>query len=286
MHRTRSHGRGRLVAAMLVSLSLHGLIGLGWLNARNNAPAEGPGIDVTVEGPEDRDFGFVLREPRPDPMPDVDPQTIKPQHMRPAPLPRTVIDPPSTAHAGAVQPIGASPDPPSDLPKFGGARPLHGRARPGTTVVYLLDRSASMGPNGLLTRAANAVRASLAELGPDVRFQIVAYNGAATPFWPEPLAAGPQARERASEWLANLTAEGRSKHVSGFREAMAARPSDVFLLTDADDLDDAEVRAIGPLLRTPARLTAAVFGGNRPARATPLERLAERTGGAVTYVGP
>ena len=46
--------------------------------------------------------------------------------------------------------------------------------------MYVLDRSSSMGPDGLLRRAANAVRASLAELGPDTRFQIVAYNAGTT----------------------------------------------------------------------------------------------------------
>ena len=285
MRSARPHRWGRLVAAIVVSLSLHALVGLGWLNAWGGGSVAGPGINPVVDGPDDHEIAFVLCEPRPEPPPKAVPPTIELQLSPPAALPPPVLDPPK-AGTGAVSLVSGSPAPAPDLPKFGGAKALHGRPRAGTTVVYLLDRSGSMGPDGLLARAADAVRASLAELGPDTRFQIVAYNGGTAVLAAEPLRATPEAQGRASDWLNGLTAEGGSKHLTGFREALAARPDAVFLLTDADDLEESDVRAIAGLIQPPVRLSAAVFGGHRPAADTPLERLTRKLGGSIVYVGP
>jgi Ca-activated chloride channel family protein len=172
------------------------------------------------------------------------------------------------------------------LPKTGGPRPLHGQLKAGKTIVYVLDRSASMGIDGVLPRAIASLRASLDQLGPDSRFQIVAYNGGTMTFVPQPVVATPDAIGQAGRWLSGLIAEGGSNHVRGFREALAARPDVVFLLTDADDLEASDVRTIAALNRKPARVLAAVFGGIRPAHETPLERLATLTGGSIQYVGP
>ena len=83
-----------------------------------------------------------------------------------------------------------------------------------------------------------------------------------------------------------MSAEGGSNHKAGFRDALAATPDELFLLTDADDLEESDVRAIAALIRTPVRLSAAVFRGHRPAAVTPLERLVGRFNGSVQYVGP
>jgi len=279
-------GRGRLVAAFAISLTLHALIGLAWLNSHGQASGTAAAVNVNVDGPEDNEVAFVLRDRPADPIPNLRPAPTQPATPAPpAILPESVLSP-SKSGPGAVAPVSASPATPSPLPKFGGAKALHGRPKPGTTVVYVLDRSASMGPDGLLRRAANIIRASLAELTPDTRFQIVAYNAGATSLAPEPLAATPGAMELADRWLAALTAEGGSKHPAGFREALTARPDELFLLTDADDLEESDVRAIAALIRTPVRVSAAVFGGNRPATATPLERLVGKWNGSVRYVGP
>jgi hypothetical protein len=286
MHSSRPHGRGRLAAAIVVSLSLHALIGLAWFHSRGEPSATGADINVDVDGPEEHDVAFVLRDRPADTAPQPLPPLIPPSAtVSPKTLPN-VLGPAVEIGPGAITPVRVSPASPPDLPKFGGVRPLHGRPKAGTIVVYVLDRSASMGPDGLLIRAASAVRASLAELGPDTRFQIVAYNSGATPLAPQPLAATTEAKERADRWLATLTAEGGSNHRAGFREAMSARPDQLFLLTDADDLEESDVRAIAALIRTPVRLSAAVLAGHRPAAVTPLERLVGKFNGSVLYVGP
>jgi hypothetical protein len=142
-----------------------------------------------------------------------------------------------------------------------------------------------MGVDELLVRAVAALKASLDQLGSDVQFQIVAYNGGTAQFATEAVLATAGNIDRAAEWLNALSAEGRSDHRAGFREALGCRPDVLFLITDADDLDWAEVRAINAMLRTPVVLSAAVFGGRRSGSVTPLERLVSRTGGSVMYVG-
>jgi hypothetical protein len=179
---------------------------------------------------------------------------------------------------------GHSPVEPVSSPKSAGPKPLHGGLRAGQTIVYVLDRSASMGVDGLLVRAVAALKASLGQLGPDVRFQIVAYNGGTAVMANEPVSATPGNIQRAIDWMKAVTAEGRSEHRAGFCEALGGRPDILFLLTDADDLDVAEVRAINGMLRTPVVLSAAVFGARPSGSETPLERLVNRTGGSVTYL--
>jgi hypothetical protein len=283
MHPSRLHGRGRLLAAIVISASLHTVVGLAWLFAHQADAAGGSGISPTVDGPNEHDTVLVVRD-RPAPI-VITQKTLPADPPPPGPLPPSVVNPPAPG-PGAVRPVGVSPAPAEHLPKSGGPKPVHGRLAAGTTVVYVLDRSASMGTGGLLPRAVAALRASLVELGPDQRFLIVAYNRGATTFPAQPSTPTPGLIESAGRWLATLTAEGGSDHRAGFRDALAAKPTHIYLLTDADDLEESDVRAIAALIRTPIRVSATVFGGRRGPTRTPLERLTGTTGGSVVYFGP
>ena len=120
-----------------------------------------------------------------------------------------------------------------------------------------------MGVEGLLRTACNSIRASLGRLNAECRFQIVAYNGGIDRFDSHLMLATLENRERAGRWLDTLFAEGNSDHRAGVREALSFHPDAVFLLTDADDLDEKDVRAIRVLMRDPVYMTAAVFGGRK-----------------------
>jgi hypothetical protein len=285
MHSSRPHGRRRLLAAIVISLSVHALVGLGWLSAHRLDAAGGSGLNAVVEEPDEQETVLVVRD-RPVRITFTQ-KTLQTNPSPPAPdtLPPSLLKPPAWG-PGAVQPIGVSPGSSEHLPKSGGQQSVHGRLTAGTTVVYVLDRSASMGPDGLLRRAVAALDASLSELGPDQRFLIVAYNRRATTFPAQPASPTPDLIDAAAHWLAALPAEGGSDHRAGFREALAAKPSHVYLLTDADDLEESDVRAIAAWIRTPIRVSAAVFGGRRPTARTPLDRLTGTTGGSVVYFGP
>jgi hypothetical protein len=281
MYPPQPSGRGRLVAAILISLAIHALVGYAWVTAWSKAPAAPPGINVAIDSPDDSELANNVREPR------FTQRKVQPVLTEPGPLPKPITDGPPltpTPFEGAPSQAGGSLPDNGSLPNSGGPKPLHGELKAGQTIVYLLDSSASMGIDGILPRAMGAVRASLEHLGPDTRFQIVAYNGGVKPFLSEPVAATPGTVDRAGRWLAALLPEGGSKHVAGFREAFASRPDIVYLLTDADGLDEADVRAVASLNRKPAVIMAAVFGGIRPAHETPLERLVRVTGGTIRYL--
>ena len=80
-----------------------------------------------------------------------------------------------------------------------------------------------------------------------------------------------------------LQAEGRSNHVAGVRDGLWLHPDLIIVLTDADDLDEHEVGEIAKLVRTPVRLSVAIFGNQRPATGTPLERFVRQMGGTIEH---
>jgi von Willebrand factor type A domain len=275
--------RGRIVLAVAISLAFHGLFGIGWLALR---PAGGGGSQAfpptEVDGPDDHEFVINLREP---------PVVVRPQPKREATEPKTLpseivrkpANDPGTTRAGHSD--TDSPRTLPDLPKNDPGMPLHGKLKAGKTIVYAIDRSSSMGSDGLLRAACQAIKDSLAQLSPESRFQIVAYNSGFSTLASEPLSATEANVAQARQWLAELTAEGASDHRGGLREAISFHPDAVFLLTDADDLDERDVRSIRTLLREPVYLSVAIFGNNRPKAESPLERLMNEVGGKVKYVG-
>jgi von Willebrand factor type A domain len=286
MHRPAPPARGKVVVAVAVSLLVHALVGLAWWAGADRSAVAAPALGTAVDGPDDRETIFVLRDP-PSERPPPSPQPVAEGGATspPATLPPTLTGSDSKPPGpGAPAQTVISPAGHQSSLNSTGAKPLHGPLRPGKSVVYVLDRSASMGIDGLLPRAGAAIKASLGQLGPDVRFGIVAYNGGASSFSPALLAATPENVRRAGAWLDQLPAEGRSNHVAGVRDGLWLHPDAIVLLTDADDLDDGEVRAIAKLMRAPVRLSVAIFGSARPARQTPLERLVREHAGVIQYV--
>ena len=141
-----------------------------------------------------------------------------------------------------------------------------------------------MGTGGRLQAATASVNVSLATLGPDERFEIVAYNGGTRQLGREFLPADHDNVYRAGKWLGALEAEGRSDHRAGFRDALGFRPDVVYLLTDADDLDENDTRAIRSLVRDRLVLNVVIIGTSRTRWETPLERLVHELGGTVRYL--
>lgn len=119
------------------------------------------------------------------------------------------------------------------------------------SVVYVIDRSASMGINGRLAAARRELLASLDRLPPTARFQVVPYNRFA-----EPLRVGGRTDlleataaniQTVAKLLEALVAEGGTDHWPALHRALALQPDVIFFLTDADDLRIEQVRAITQL---------------------------------------
>jgi hypothetical protein len=119
------------------------------------------------------------------------------------------------------------------------------------SVVYVIDRSASMGINGRLEAARRELLASLERLPSTARFQVIPYNREAIPLRvggrTDLLEATPANIQAAARLLNTLVAEGGTDHWPALHRALALQPDVVFFLTDADDLRIDQVRAITQL---------------------------------------
>jgi hypothetical protein len=159
------------------------------------------------------------------------------------------------------------------------------------SVVFVLDRSLSMGVNGGLRLARTEVCACLNALPPTVRFQVVPYDDArqALPLSVEGcrdlLAADPATVAAMVTQVDALRAHGATNHLAGLRCGLALRPEIVYFVTDADDFGEAEAKAtlrmnIGHSKIDVVHLTAA------PGREESLWRLAVETGGTYRKIRP
>ena len=120
----------------------------------------------------------------------------------------------------------------------------------GQKIVYLIDHSASMGPNGALEVAGQELLASLDRLPAGTSFQIIVYNRSASllmPRFPDWIAVNADAiRQVAAAWN-NLPAEGGTDHARALKLALTQRADAVFFLTDAGDVHADELRDISRL---------------------------------------
>jgi len=155
-------------------------------------------------------------------------------------------------------------------------------------VVYVLDRSGSMGEKGRLDAAKQELLSSLRQLPADASFQVIVYNsmddilvGHADELVP----ATPENVGCAAEALRDLEPVGGTKHLPALTVALRMRPDVIYFLTDADDLTEAEQITI-----TRLNTTHAVFHTIELTRihcgspGMPMQVLARTTGGTYTAI--
>jgi hypothetical protein len=114
------------------------------------------------------------------------------------------------------------------------------------TIVYVIDRSASMGLNGLLATAKRELLASLDRLPPTARFQVIVYNRIAEPLRidgrTDLVFATAVNKQHVARLLEGIHAEGGTEHWPALKRALLLRPDAIFFLTDAADLKAEQVR--------------------------------------------
>jgi hypothetical protein len=158
-------------------------------------------------------------------------------------------------------------------------------------VVYLLDRSASMGLHGAWEAARRETVAQLRRLPPGTRFQVVPYNRQADPLVLGGsrglVPAGPAVVEEAARALAWLAPSGSTDHVGALRRGLALGPDALFLVTDAGDLTSEEVAAVTAFNRGRTAIhTVEVTDRSHPRPDGPLARLAAQNGGTCRILPP
>jgi hypothetical protein len=267
------------------SILVHAAIVIALLVGARRFDFHIPVVTVVPESkpdPPDLDYTITLRD-WPDPPPrrkTVVPTAPKTLVQQPSPR----VEQPASVQATPVPPVGApAPGGTGDSVPRPADLPLHQPLRNGQSIVYVLDRSGSMGEAGQLGRAVRRLLASLRGLPPTVRFQVIAYNRT-----PE-LLGGDFALmpatdcnvARVAERILGLTAEGTSAHVAALDKALRLRPDAVFFLSDGGDLTIEQAQKLSAGNAGKACVHAVVFG-NRPASG--VRELASRNRGSVTVV--
>jgi hypothetical protein len=167
---------------------------------------------------------------------------------------------------------------------------LFGRAGVGRSFVFLIDRSKSMGSQGLGAIAA-AQRELVRELGhlkPDHRFQIIAYNQGLMMFNRRGMVeASERNRQRADEFLTTVVAAGGTEHEPPLSIALRIKPDVIFVLTDGGDppLSGPEIELLSRENDGHTAIHCVHFGsGPLQEQDNFLRRLAARNGGGYAYI--
>lgn len=217
--------------------------------------------------------------------------------VKPASFDVKVVDPPLAA-PGPAAPIAAGP---------GAAAPAAGPAPAATagmgdgsgdggpcalavgkdakTVVYVVDRSMSMGFHGALARARREVLASLRRLPPTARFQLIAYNREAEPLSIDGqsglLSADEETLRRVADAVSALRGGG-TDHGAALRRALAFHPDILYFLTDADDVSPDDVRTATRLNGRHTVIHAVEVSGAAPGRTGHCTSWRRTTGGHIS----
>jgi hypothetical protein len=163
--------------------------------------------------------------------------------------------------------------------------------RSARSVVYVMDRSLSMGFHGALARARREVLASLRSLAPSMRFQVIAYNREAAPMCINGsyglLAADENALRQVADAVSALRAAGGTDHGRALCCALAFHPDLIYFLTDADDVSFEDVKKATYLAGHRTVIHTIELNGGRAARSDgPLHKLAADNGGAYRRLDP
>lgn len=250
---------GTLAVPFLLSLAVHGMLfGVLWF-----WPVRSPGPALSIEstrisldtcvldaGPaakqSERELPEYLRGPNIGI--EMQPQLLE--------APATSSEPPAASGPTLSADESVHPRTPSAAGRGGGTGaegagvsgslfPLPATA---SSVVYVLDRSVSMGIDRKLDFARWELIASLRRLPPSVRFQVIDYNDYAKTLVVDGqrdlLPAEPAIVAKAVAQLQALDAAGNTSHLAALRLGIALHPDVLYFLTDADDLKPEDVATI------------------------------------------
>jgi hypothetical protein len=289
----------RIFAAVCVSVGLHGLILLGIRLAPVTIPTPTAPADPTQVAQDYMPLGLDNESAQAAPSPKrtdsdvtqasfsvrmVDPPPVK---MGSAAPPAIFVNPGGTTvgagHSGAAVGEGngaGGGDRPCALPVGKDAR----------TILYVMDRSISMGFHGALARARREVLAGLRQLPPTARYQIIAYNRTAEPLSIDGrsglLSPDENTLRQVTETVSALRAAGGTDDAGALRRGLAFHPDVLYFITDADDLAPDDVRTATRLNdhHTVIHTIQVSFDSGRADG--PLQKLAAENGGVYLRLDP
>ena len=213
----------------------------------------------------------------------VSPPIVPPPMIDFSPAPAAVSNP-STGVKATNSGIGTSGT--TTKPNSGKGTPLHPGVNADKSIVYVLDCSSSMGREGKWKEACSTLKASLKQLSPEVKFQIILYHSFASCMVINGQTDLVPATETNLQFveaeLNQIIPEGTSHHLEGLKKALLFKPSALFLLTDADDLNEDQVLTIALLNRKQTVIYPVIFGEKEKlAKKKTFDKLAQTNGGKV-----
>lgn len=171
---------------------------------------------------------------------------------------------------------------------------LFGLEAEGRRIVYVLDRSASMG-NGDASPLAASKREllrSIAGLSEVQQFHLVFYNHRPRLFSPAGgsgrlVFATDENRREAESFVESIRSDGGTDHAEAIRAAMRLGPDLVFMVTDGDAHDDLPVDDVDRLERLLGGTKLVVIQFSDGQGCSPrLAELARRSGGSSKSLDP
>lgn len=174
----------------------------------------------------------------------------------------------------------------------GGGTQFFGVRVPATSVVYVIDVSASMSVHNAYLRARKELLRSLLGLPVTAKFQVIFYNNElhSPPSRNEGtglLRNSPQQRRIVEQYSQSILPEGGTRHLAALTRALSWNPQTVFLLTDAGDprLSGADLERLRILNRKRIPIQVIEVGtGPQLVRDNYLSRLAQQHGGSHVYI--
>jgi len=178
----------------------------------------------------------------------------------------------------------------------GSATDIFGVAGRGSKIIYVFDRSASMGDYGgrPLAMVKQQLVRSLSHLSETTRFQMIFYNERPTVFNPDApnqprmMYGDQQSKRLAENFIDSISAAGGTQHWDALRMAINMRPDAIFFLTDgtAEPLTAAQLQKIQLECDEAGISINVIEFGSGAQRSKPsfLRRLATNNGGQYGYV--
>lgn len=166
---------------------------------------------------------------------------------------------------------------------------FNGTNMTGRRFVFIIDRSQSMGGQGLgvLSRAQTELTNAIQQLKPNHEFQIVAYHSRTVTISERRLLVANEANKAlAKPFLQRLAAFGATEHNYGINAALAFRPDSVVLLTDGGypGLSASQMKQIRRSASN-AEFHCIQFGlGPQQESANFMTRLASQCNGTFRYI--
>ena len=160
----------------------------------------------------------------------------------------------------------------------------------GRSFVFVIDRSQSMGAQGLgvIQAARSELTAAINQLEPHHKFQIVGYHErTVTVSKRQMLPATAENKKLVPEFIRNLAAFGGTNHENGLIAALVFKPDVIVLMTDGGypELNDWKIKELQRMSKRGAPIHCIQFGvGSLQKQINFMTKLSTQTSGSFRYI--